>query len=483
MARKKSTFLNNAYKKFRKTNNENIKCYKASIDELLNMNDEKCVALGLSLEEASTLSNSKLDKFISKINNYPTLKKELQILRSRNISSENLNYGYDNYFKFFFKLGYSFRIQNFDNDYSESFINKLAFQKDFELFIRYIIYDESNLQNLQKSLLKVNENKELTSNTLFLLGLNAINLKNEERAFYFFEKSYKKAYLQSDKDKALFWLYLVTDNKTFFYELSKSWDINIYSAYAKEIYEVPLENIFYEVSVPNLETAYDIYDQFAWMDVLEDTKKNLDENKLKKYESIFTSKETIPHLTFVLTRYNRYKKHFFITPYDELMKDYDVYKRVLIYSIARQESLFIPSSISVSTAQGVMQIMPFLSEDIAKKLDEPYNIYEQFDPKKNIEYGSFHLNTLMKQFNNNPLFIAYAYNGGAGYTKKQFKKGLFKRIDKKYEPFLSMEMISYPETREYGKKVLTNYYVYNNYLNSEDKVNLSTIFQTLVVPD
>ena len=52
----------------------------------------------------------------------------------------------------------------------------------------------------------------------------------------------------------------------------------------------------------------------------------------------------------------------------------------------------------------------------------------------------------------------------------------------KFEPFLSMEMISYNETKDYGKKVLTNYYIYNNYLNSENKISLSTILQSLVSP-
>ena len=68
-----------------------------------------------------------------------------------------------------------------------------------------------------------------------------------------------------------------------------------------------------------------------------------------------------------------------------------------------------------------------------------------------------------------------------GYTRKQLKKGLFKRKNK-FEPFLSMEMISYEETREYGKKVLANYYIYNNYLNSKNQTSLSTIFQSLVSP-
>lgn len=45
-----------------------------------------------------------------------------------------------------------------------------------------------------------------------------------------------------------------------------------------------------------------------------------------------------------------------------------------------------------------------------------------------------------------------------------------------------MEMISYQETKEYGKRVLANFYIYNNYLNSENKISLSTIFQNLKQP-
>ncbi len=483
MVKRKSRYTKQAYKKYRKITTKNLECYKASINKLLNMNNEKCVALGLSLKEASKISKKRLLKFIEKINNYATFKKDLRILYNGDIGSESLNYGYSNFFKYFFKIGTSFRNKNYNRNYSDEFINKLASQKQFEMLIRYTIYKKNILQKLQKSLLNTKDNKNLTPNALFLLGINAVNHNNEQKAYYFFQKSYSKSYLRRDKDKALFWSYLVTDNKSFLYALTKSWDINIYSAYAKELLEIPLENIIYDIEIPNTPTKYDIHDQFSWIKVLDDTKKNLTEDKMKKYESIFTHEDTKPHLAYVLNRFNKYTKHYYITPYENFTKDYTTYKKVLLYSIARQESLFIPSSISFSTAQGIMQIMPFLSKDIAKKLDEDYNIYEQFDPKTNIKYGSFHLNTLMKQFNNNPLFIAYAYNGGAGYTKSQFKKGLFKRIDKKYEPFLSMEMISYPETKKYGKKVLTNYYVYNNYLNPKNKIRLSTIFQTLVAPN
>ena len=53
----------------------------------------------------------------------------------------------------------------------------------------------------------------------------------------------------------------------------------------------------------------------------------------------------------------------------------------------------------------------------------------------------------------------------------------------RFEPFLSMELISFAETKEYGKKVLANYYIYNNYLNSENRIDLSTIFQNLIEPN
>ena len=359
-------------------------------------------------------------------------------------------------------------------------INKISKEKDFEKFLKYIIFD-NKLTNLQKSLFILKDNKEIASDLLFLLGINAVNNNNMDIAYKFFLNSYDKSYSRTDKDKSLFWLYLVTQDKSFLNELTTSFDNSIYSLYAKELLNIKPNNIIYEIQLKNQKSSYDIYDAFKWMEVTEDTKKNLDEKKLMKYYNIFTDENTLPHMAFVLQRYYKYKTQYYITPFRNLIRHYDIYKQVLIYSIARQESQFIPAAISFSSAQGIMQIMPFLSFDISKKLNEDYNIYEQFIPSKNIKYGNFHLDTLIGQFDNNPLFIAYAYNGGGGYTRKQLKKGLFKRKNK-FEPFLSMEMISYEETREYGKKVLANYYIYNNYLNSKNQTSLSTIFQSLVSP-
>ena len=465
--------------KYKKTVPIDLKCYRASIEQLKN-EDSKCIALGLSLQEASELSKHDLKFFINKLEPYPTLKNDLIIIASNDPFTSLVNSDTKRFLRLFFDLGEEYRSKFLNKNMKSELINKISKEKDFEKFLKYIIFD-NKLTNLQKSLFILKDNKEIASDLLFLLGINAVNNNNMDIAYKFFLNSYDKSYSRTDKDKSLFWLYLVTQDKSFLNELTTSFDNSIYSLYAKELLNIKPNNIIYEIQLKNQKSSYDIYDAFKWMEVTEDTKKNLDEKKLMKYYNIFTDENTLPHMAFVLQRYYKYKTQYYITPFRNLIRHYDIYKQVLIYSIARQESQFIPAAISFSSAQGIMQIMPFLSFDISKKLNEDYNIYEQFIPSKNIKYGNFHLDTLIGQFDNNPLFIAYAYNGGGGYTRKQLKKGLFKRKNK-FEPFLSMEMISYEETREYGKKVLANYYIYNNYLNSKNQTSLSTIFQSLVSP-
>ena len=123
---------------------------------------------------------------------------------------------------------------------------------------------------------------------------------------------------------------------------------------------------------------------------------------------------------------------------------------------------------------GVMQIMPFLSRAIAKELKDIYNINEQLKPEVNLRYANHHLNFLEKKLKH-PLLISYAYNGGIGFTKNIVLKRYFK--NNKYDPYLSMEMLPYNETRKYGKKVLANYYVYANYLG--ENISIKELFKTI----
>lgn len=464
-------------KKFKTIPPEDLRCYRASISQLKE-EDARCIALGLSLNEATEISKSDLNFFISKLDGYPTLKKDLQIIASDNPFSALINSDFDRLSRLFFDINKEYRINFFNRTLNQELIDKISKDKSFDRFLRYIIY-EDGLKNLQKSLLSVKNYPEMKTDDLFSLGINAVNNNKMDIALNFFNAANSKSFSRTQKDKNLFWIYLITKNQEYLQELAQSLDNNLYALYAKELLNVQIDNIEYSIPQKNVESSFDVYDQFEWIKVLDDTKKNFDEQKLQKYEDLFSDENTLAHHAFILERFNKYKKQYFITPYRNVIKNYSIDKQVLIYSIARQESHFIPSSISASTALGVMQIMPFLSHDIAKDLNENYNVYEQFIPDINIRYGSFHLDSLVQQFNNNVLFIAYAYNGGAGYTRSQLKKGLFQERNR-FEPFLSMELISFAETKDYGKKVLANYYIYNNYLNRQNKIKLSTIFQNLI---
>jgi len=244
----------------------------------------------------------------------------------------------------------------------------------------------------------------------------------------------------------------------------------------KDILKQSHTNIIFDIKQTKEDLKkYDLSNPFDWLKVLDTSKKMTDE-KLVNYESMFTTTETLGHLAFVKERYDRYRNSYFVTPYESYLQGINEQRKSLIYAIGRQESRFIPTSISSSYAMGTMQIMPFLSRAIAKELKEPYNIFEQFDAKTNLRYANHHLNFLERRLDH-PLYIAYAYNGGIGFTKRLLKTKLFKKG--KYEPYLSMELLPYDETKKYGKKVLTNYYVYNNYINKKGKIKFSELINSI----
>jgi len=111
---------------------------------------------------------------------------------------------------------------------------------------------------------------------------------------------------------------------------------------------------------------------------------------------------------------------------------------------------------------GMMQFMPFLVKHVAKEKGHKIDLDDMFDPYRAIEYADFHLDYLTKYLYH-PLFIAYAYNAGIGFTKRHIKNKRHFRMGP-YEPYMSMETMKNYEAREYGKKVLANYIIYLNKL-------------------
>jgi len=145
----------------------------------------------------------------------------------------------------------------------------------------------------------------------------------------------------------------------------------------------------------------------------------------------------------------------------------------------RQETRMIPGLISRSFALGLMQIMPFNVDAISKVHPLKVTSYnDMFNPEYSIAYSIEH----MKHIENtlyNPVLMAYAYNGGIGFTKRLLMSGSYFNSGE-HEPFLSMELIGNAESREYGKKVLANYVIYKKILG--EKVSISAILNTLTQP-
>lgn len=450
-------------------------CMKMSAKNLVNSYAD-CIKIGLSIKKALKLDSLQLDQVISKIKTpYPKYAKVLKILNSPLVFSKLISSDIDTFYEIFLKSSRSFRVNKLNYKLSKRAINKIKNDRRFSRLLTYVITNPQ-MKLSQQSFFEIDDTG-LSSNASFMLAMNLLTHNKEQKAIKYLDNAYSKAYFRMDKDKALFWKYKITDEKKYLKKITKSWDINIYSLYAKEFYQQKFDNIIYDVKQKNTDTTYNIEDQFSWIKVIRDTKE-LDLEKIEKYESIFTNKFTQPHITFLYSKYNGYKKHYFINPYKTLIEKYPKKRQVLINAIARQESSFIPSSISTAYAQGVMQIMPFLSKSIAKNMKEDYNILNMFNPELSISYANLHLNSLEKRFKH-PLFIAYAYNGGGGFTRSIIRNGLF--WEGKYEPYLSMEKVPYSETRRYGKKVLANYIIYHEKMYKK-RISITALLEKLPKP-
>lgn len=355
-----------------------------------------------------------------------------------------------------------------------SFINKLSQQAAFKEFAKNIIINKKN-PNLRASLLQIHP--EATKGEFaFYLGINAIVYDKEDLAYLFFQRAAQSLERQNDKDNALFWKWLLKKDPKDLDALIKSPDINIYTLYARELTNTAFPKTF-NLYPSKGKNTFNIQDPFAWQKLAKEI-RNANNEKLYKLAKEFNTQETLPIYAYILERLSQFKKHYFIMPYFEYLKDYDPARQALILAIARQESRFIPSAISSSYALGMMQFMPFLANHIGKNELKIAQFDQDFMFKPQIAYffANHHLDYLESHLKS-PLFIAYAYNGGIGFTNRMLaREDMFKAG--KFEPFLSMELVPYKESRIYGKKVLANYIVYRHLLN--DNIKISDIFENLI---
>jgi len=301
----------------------------------------------------------------------------------------------------------------------------------------------------------------------FRYGIKMVERNQLSKAAQYFNAAYKQYSDRWEKDKCLFWLYKVTKKKSYLNKLTRSYHINMYTLLAADLTKGKYPRSIVTPSIKK-STVYGIDETnpIHWANIKE--KMNLQSTDLEDLADICESKATVGMHTYLKAKACNYRKSYFPFPYRSTMRKFSKERQALIYAIARQESRFVPASVSRSFALGMMQFMPFLIRHVAKEKGQRLDYDDIFKPKKAIEYADFHLDYLNKWLYH-PLFVAYAYNGGIGFTKKLIRKKNYFRKGP-FEPYLSMEKMTNVEAREYGKRVLTNYIIYLNKLGKPTRM-------------
>ena len=454
---------------------EKYRCSQLKGKSLLAETNASCVNSALNLSTAMTLDKDQRNRLCKVLEKEYTSKSNLiYLMNSDNLVLDTLNSGAKNYLELFNSIGNANRQKYFNIKLSQDRINYLAKEKGFNTAIKNIVTDP-NMDRMQESLLDLEPN-DFSALSYFFLGLNALQFKATQKAMYYFEISQKKAYFRMDKDKAIFWKHLVTNDIEYLKELALSNDINMYTLYAKEKLGLEINNYFTDQALSGKSSELNIEDPFVWEEMIVKIRKSGDKELTEMLEAYSNKNDEVIH-AFVYEKAHKYQKHSFIMPYKKATQELSNDDKALVYALARQESHFVPSAISHSYALGVMQIMPFLVKALAKEKNESPSLEDMFDPERNIDYAKKHLVYLQKHLYH-PLFIAYAYNGGIGFTKRHLLKETFRKGS--YEPFLSMELMENTESREYGKKVLANYVIYKKILREEIKI--TSLFEMLTEP-
>ena len=354
----------------------------------------------------------------------------------------------------------------FNHAFTENQLNMFLKEKQFNKTIFKIITTHK-LQKSKKSLVFDSGINDLAFESNFLLAINALEFKKVNHAINFLSIARTKTTKQSQYDQVDFWLYLLTEYHGFLDKLIASNQVNLYTLKARDI----LKKSYPSVLSPTLEKReikdFNITNPIDWEKIKLLMKKN--PNKLDELAEKYKSAETLGVYTYIKEKATKYSVPYYPMPYPDAMKGFNPQRKAILYAVARQESRFVPASVSTSYALGMMQIMPFLIKHLSKERNEKMDLNKMFDPRVAISYANQHMDYLTSWLYH-PLFVAYAYNGGIGFTKRRLRtKHLFKKG--KYEPYLSIELIDYRESREYAKKVLANYVVYLNLLGVPTKIS------------
>ena len=441
---------------------KDLLCKKLDFDTLLTQ-DIECIGFGLRLSQIPGLDAQRLQKLQEVIATNEDLSNKVRILSSKAILTNMLTSDAKTFAQIFNALSENQKAMIINQSIKPQRIKTLAEEQraDFDKILQNAILSDS-LPKFKNSLLNAHIKKAYSGYTLFLLGIHELLANNKTNALEYFTLAQSASKDPFFVNKALFWRYLVSQDKALLSELAKSPNVDIYTLYALEkLNVVPNYTILngFE-NLKNEPAPFNISDPFQWEILRANLLKVSDSKNLLELLDEFGFEGLQPHLAFIHARATRFKNHYFLTPFSNALEWRDTNQKALTYAIARQESHFLPALISTSYALGMMQIMPFNVAPFAKSMGKHgIELEDMFNPVLALEFGRFYLDELRSEFKH-PLLVSYAYNGGPGFLRRTLKKGNLFLKKRKFEPWISMELIPYEESRTYGLKVLANYIVY-----------------------
>ncbi len=128
---------------------------------------------------------------------------------------------------------------------------------------------------------------------------------------------------------------------------------------------------------------------------------------------------------------------------------------LLVAALIRQESLFFPDAVSPADAHGLMQLLPGTARELATSAGRPVPDREALHQvTTNVDLGTSLLRRLLDRYGGSRVKALAAYNAGEEAVAK-WERRYGDRPDDEF-----VELISFRETRDYVKSVLTHYEVY-----------------------
>ncbi len=157
-------------------------------------------------------------------------------------------------------------------------------------------------------------------------------------------------------------------------------------------------------------------------------------------------------------------KQAFPRPYHAIVRQQAARQGVsetLIYAIMREESEFDPKATSAADAYGLMQLIVPTARTAGRELGISVDARSLQKPSVNIALGSRVLATLGARFSGQVALIAAGYNAGPGRPARWLRE--YPEVDMD----LWIELIEFPETRGYVKRVLESQAAYRWLYGSE----------------